>query len=68
MLTSTKLGKALGLSKKTVNRLAKEGRIPSIELPSGHRRFDLEEVKAALATDLASFLLDPAPAQAGGTK
>jgi excisionase family DNA binding protein len=57
MLTSSKLGKALGLSKGTVIRLAKEGRIPSIILPSGHRRFDLEEVKHALASDLMSLCM-----------
>lgn len=63
MLTSTKLGKEIGLTKKTVNRLAKEGRIPSIVLPSGHRRFNVEEVKAALSTDLASVLIDVDPAE-----
>ena len=51
MLTSSKIGKALGLSKATIIRLAKDGRIPSIVLPSGHRRFDVEEVKAALSAD-----------------
>lgn len=56
MLTSSKLGKALGLSKGTVLRLAREGRIPSIILPSGHRRFDLEEVKAALKSDMIELL------------
>lgn len=59
MLTSSKLGKAIGLSKATVTRLAKEGRIPSIILPSGHRRFDVEAVKVALSTDLTSLLLVP---------
>jgi len=59
MLTSSKLGKAIGLSKGTVTRLAKEGRIPSIVLPSGHRRFDVDEVKAALSSDLASLLVIP---------
>ena len=59
MLTSTKVGKALGLTKGTIGRLAKEGRIPCIQLPSGHRRFDLEEVKAALTNDLALLLVDP---------
>ena len=59
MLTSSKLGKAIGLSKGTVIRLAKEGRIPSIVLPSGHRRFDVDEVKAALSNDLASLLVIP---------
>lgn len=52
MLTSTKLGKALGLTKTTVNRLAKSGHIPFVLLPSGHRRFDLEEVKSALSGEL----------------
>jgi excisionase family DNA binding protein len=51
MLTSTKLGRALGLTKTTVNRLAKSGHIPFVRLPSGHRRFDLEEVKSALSTE-----------------
>jgi len=51
MLTSTKLGKELGLTKATVCSLARQGRIPYIQLPSGHRRFDLEAVKAALAND-----------------
>lgn len=59
MLTSSKVAKQVGLSKKTINRLAKEGRIPSIILPSGHRRFDADEVKAALSTDLMSLLIDP---------
>lgn len=52
MLTSTKVGRLLGLSKKTILDLAREGRIPSIILPSGHRRFDVEEVKAALKDPL----------------
>ncbi len=60
MLTSTKIGKILGLTKGTINRLAKDGRIPCIQLPSGHRRFDVEAVKAALSADLlASVLLFP---------
>lgn len=59
MLTSTKAAKEIGLSKKTFNRLAKDGRIPSIVLPSGHRRFDVAEVKAALSTDLSSVVSEP---------
>jgi predicted site-specific integrase-resolvase len=54
MVTSSKLGKMLGLTKATINRLAKDVRIPSIILPSGHRRFDPEEVKAALSADVMS--------------
>jgi len=60
MLTSTKLGKALGLTKGTIGTLARQGRIPFIQLPSGHRRFDLEAVKAALSADaMASTFLSP---------
>ena len=59
MLTSTKVGKELGLTKGTIGRLAREGRIPCIQLPSGHRRFDLEAVKTALSSDIASLLVDP---------
>jgi excisionase family DNA binding protein len=59
MLTSTKIGKALGLSKGTICTLARDGRIPFLQLPSGHRRFDLEEVKKALANDLMSLAMDP---------
>ena len=60
MLTSTKIGRELGLSKATICTLARDGRIPFIKLPSGHRRFDLEEVKAALSSDvMASTFLFP---------
>lgn len=60
MLTSTKVGRALGLTKGTICNLAKAGRIPFIQLPSGHRRFDLEAVKAALSSDsLAATFLSP---------
>jgi len=69
MLTSTKIGRLLGLSKKTVLDLAREGRIPSIILPSGHRRFDADEVKAALKDTQVSVDaegLDVALVQRGG--
>jgi excisionase family DNA binding protein len=46
LVTSSKLAKLLGVSKNTVNRLAKARLIPHVELPSGHRRFDFEEVLA----------------------
>jgi excisionase family DNA binding protein len=65
MLTSTKVGKELGLTKGTICTLARKGRIPFIQLPSGHRRFDLEAVKAALSSDVmaATFLF---PIEKGG--
>ena len=54
MLTSSRAAKSVGLSKKTLNTLAKKGLIPSIVLPSGHRRFDIEEIKAALSAEGAA--------------
>jgi predicted site-specific integrase-resolvase len=48
MIRSSSLAKELGLSKNKVIELANEGLIPSIQLPSGHFRFDLDEVIAAL--------------------
>lgn len=48
MLKSSDLAKALGITKNKVVDLANDGVIPSIKLPSGHYRFDLEEVIAAL--------------------
>ena len=48
MLRSSELAKEVGLSKATILRLANEGVIPCSRLPSGHYRFDLDEVKAAL--------------------
>ena len=48
MLRSSELAREVGLSKATVLRLANDGAIPSVRLPSGHYRFDLTEVKSAL--------------------
>lgn len=41
--------RALGLSEKTLRRLADRGSIPSSRTQGGHRRFSLPEVRAALA-------------------
>ena len=53
MLTSTELGKALGMAKSTVLKLANVGKIPALKINDrGDYRFDLDEVKGALrATD-----------------
>lgn len=48
----------LGVDPKTVSRYAAAGRIPCSTTPSGHRRFNLNEVRAALSV--------AAPAGAGG--
>lgn len=46
--TSSEVAAALGVSAATVQKYARDGRIPFGETPGGHRRFDIEEVKAAL--------------------
>jgi excisionase family DNA binding protein len=49
MLTSTELGKALGMAKSTVLKLANVGKIPALKINDrGDYRFDLAEVKEAL--------------------
>jgi nucleoside phosphorylase/tetratricopeptide (TPR) repeat protein len=40
----------LGLAPATVQKYAREGRIPFDITPGGHRRFDIEEVRAVLAS------------------
>ncbi|AOD20236.1 hypothetical protein IM25_00115 [Rhodococcus sp. p52] len=41
--------KLLGVSVDTVKRWEKAGRISSVRTPTGHRRFDRDEVLALLA-------------------
>ncbi|MHB8186495.1 MAG: helix-turn-helix domain-containing protein [Dermatophilaceae bacterium] len=40
---------AIGVSVDTVGRYAREGLIPFATTPKGHRRFNLDEVRAAIA-------------------
>lgn len=53
LLRPAELARALELSPTRVRQLAAEGRIPFVTTPGGHRRFDLEEVRAALDTGSA---------------
>ena len=48
LLDSIELGDRLKISYETVNKWARERRIPSIELPSGKRRFAWDAVCASL--------------------
>jgi len=48
---------ALSLSPDSIGRYAREGRIPFSATPGGHRRFNIDEVRQALA---------PAGSAAGG--
>lgn len=45
---------ALGISVDTVGRYAREGLIPFDTTPKGHRRYNIEETQAALASELPS--------------
>jgi len=45
LITSSKLARHLCVSKSTINRMVKLGKLPFYRLPSGHRRFDLDEIK-----------------------
>ena len=49
-MKSSELADRIGLSKNKVIALANAGHIPSIKLPSGHYRFDPDEVIASLRT------------------
>lgn len=42
--------KLIGISADTLKRWEKAGRISSVRTPTGHRRFDREDVLALLAT------------------
>lgn len=61
--TSKDVAAALGVEPTTVQRYAREGRIPFETTPGGHRRFDVAEVVAALRDDRPAFTatIDPRP-------
>lgn len=46
--SSSEVAAALGVSPASVQRYAREGRIPFTTTPGGHRRFDIEQVRVAL--------------------
>jgi excisionase family DNA binding protein len=49
MLKSSDIAKELHISEQTVRGYAREGRIPFVETPGGHRRYVLEDVRAAIS-------------------
>lgn len=51
--TTSEVAAQLGLASATVQKYAREGRIPFGTTPGGHRRFNVEEVCAALSSDEA---------------
>ena len=48
MLKSSDIAKELHITEGTVRAYARDGLIPFVETPGGHRRFVLEDVRAAL--------------------
>lgn len=49
--TTSEVAVQLGLASATVQKYARERRIPFGTTPGGHRRFNVEEVRAALSSD-----------------
>lgn len=63
--TSAQIAADLGLAAPTVQKYAREGRVPYDVTPGGHRRFDIDEVRAALY-DPSPSLRDATLAPDGG--
>lgn len=53
LLNTCGLAKELGVSDKTVRKMTREGRIPCVAISERTRRYDLEEVRAALKAPAA---------------
>jgi hypothetical protein len=49
MLKSSDIAKELHVSEQTIRAYAREGLIPFVETPGGHRRYVLEDVRTALS-------------------
>lgn len=63
--TSSQIGEALSLSASTIQKYARDRRIPCSVTPGGHRRFNLEEVQAALYDQQPGLRADPLPLDGG---
>jgi MerR family regulatory protein len=48
-MKSSDIARALHVSEQTVRAYAREGLIPFVETPGGHRRYVLDDVRTALA-------------------
>lgn len=64
MVSAAAVAEELGLAGSTVRQYVREGRIPvSLKTPGGHARFDLDDVRVALAsgTETHSVANHPIP-------
>lgn len=59
---AAQVARALGLSTDSVGRYARDGRIPFDTTPGGHRRFNIDEVRAALSPEPAPRQMFAVPA------
>ena len=57
--TSAQIGQELGLAAATVQKYARDHRIPCDLTPGGHRRFNLDEVREALYSPSPSLRSGP---------
>jgi hypothetical protein len=55
-LSTHELAAQLGVSEQTIRYHARRGAFPYDETPGGHRRYDLEEVRAALGSARGNIL------------
>jgi excisionase family DNA binding protein len=51
-VSSEEVAAALHVGPAAIRKYARAGRIPFVTTPGGHRRYDLEAVRAALARDV----------------
>jgi hypothetical protein len=63
--TSAQIGRELGLAAATVQKYAREHRIPCDLTPGGHRRYDLDEVRDALSRPAPSLREAPLAVDGG---
>lgn len=47
MLTAAEAAEMFGVSRETVTKWAKAGKLPAVQTPGGHWRFPAEAVRAA---------------------
>lgn len=63
--TTKQIADAIGLAPSTVQKYARDGRIPHDLTPGNHRRFDLEEVREVLYAPVSSLSSAPLPWHGG---
>lgn len=60
-LTARQLAEVLQISESTIHKLRRNGRIPAVMVTARLIRFNLRDVRAALATQAAEPIIETAP-------